>query len=77
MIILDKVSKKCIIRSVNRALCAHKIVILFAIHFLLKIFKRFTVHEPPVHLFKLDLIYIFDSVKNFVASPARIVLAAI
>lgn len=28
-------------------------------------------------LFKLDLIYIFDDVKNFVASPARIALAAI
>lgn len=46
MIILDKISKKCIIRLVNRALCARKIVILFATRSLLKIFKR--VHGPPV-----------------------------
>lgn len=37
-------------------------------------FKTFTDHP----LFKLDLINIFDNVKNFVASPARVAsLAAI
>lgn len=39
----------------------------------MKVFKVFTDYPP----FEFDLIYIFDNVKIFVASPARIALAAI
>lgn len=77
MMILEKVSKKYITRSVNKP---YGSVIKLSFYSRLvpyteKVLNTFTDH--PFVLFKLDLIYIFDNVKNFIASPALIVLAAI